>query len=154
MAKIETERLYLYPVSNGEMEKLIAEETNAELQRAYQEMLQGCINEPDKRLWYAVWYMELKDKPGTIVGDFSFKGITADGMVELGYGLREGFCGQGYMTETVKAVTAWALAQDGVTRVEAETDSDNVASQKVLDKAGFRPTGEVGEEGPRYVKNA
>ncbi len=154
MAKIETERLYLYPVSNGEMEKLIAEETNAELQRAYQEMLQGCINEPDKRLWYAVWYMELKDKPGTIVGDFSFKGITADGMVELGYGLREGFCGQGYMTETVKAVTAWALAQDGVTRVEAETDSDNVASQKVLDKAGFRPTGDVGEEGPRYVKNA
>ena len=154
MAKIETERLYLYPVSNGEMEKLIAEETNEELQRAYQEMLQGCINESDKRLWYAVWYMELKDKPGTIVGDFSFKGITADGMVELGYGLRKGFYGQGYMTEAVKSITSWALAQDGVTRVEAETDPDNVASQKVLDKAGFRPTGKVGEEGPRYVRKA
>ena len=63
--------------------------------------------------------MELKEKPGTIVGDFSFKGISPDGMIEIGYGLKKGYCKNGYMTEAVKAVSAWALEQDEVTRVEA-----------------------------------
>jgi transcriptional regulator with XRE-family HTH domain len=35
--------------------------------------------------------------------------------------------------------------------VEAETDPDNAASQRVLMKCGFRPNGETGEGGPRYI---
>ena len=37
-------------------------------------------------------------------------------------------------------------------RVEAETEPDNAASQRVLAKCGFVPNGIVGEEGPRYVR--
>ena len=37
--------------------------------------------EPDNRIWYAVWNMELKNVPGTIVGDFCFKGLGKDGAV-------------------------------------------------------------------------
>lgn len=132
------------------MERLIAEEQDPALRQAYSEMLQGCVREPEKRLWHAVWYAERKDRPGTPVGDLSFKGLGADGTVELGYGLREGCCGRGYMTEAVRAICAWALAQDGVARVEAETAPDNPASQRVLLRAGFLPTGENGEEGPRF----
>ena len=51
----------------------------------------------------------------------------------------------------VVAITKWALSQPGVIRVEAETDSNNIASQRVLEKAGFIPTGTIGEEGPRFV---
>ena len=72
--RIETERLVLYTISNAEMESLIKNENDADLKQAYSEMLQGCINEPEKRIWYAVWLMELKNHPGTIVGDFCFKG--------------------------------------------------------------------------------
>ena len=96
-----------------------------------------------------MWMIELKD--GTHIGDLCFKGLGADGSAEIGYGLREGFCGRGYMTEAVMALTEWALAQKGVTRIEAETDPDNLPSQRVLANAGFVPTGETGEEGPRYV---
>ena len=149
--RIETERLVLSPLSDGEMEALIAGEAEAALRQAYGEMLQGCRREPDKRLWHAVWAIRLKAPPGSVVGDFSFKGLDPEGMAELGYGLREGFCGQGYMTETVKAVCAWALSQPGVTRVEAETAPENLASQKVLAAAGFVPAGVQGEEGPRFV---
>jgi RimJ/RimL family protein N-acetyltransferase len=95
--------------------------------------------------------MELKSHPGTIVGDLSFKGLAVDGMVELGYGLRDGYCGHGYMTEAVKAISAWAVFQKGVTRIEAETAPENTASQRVLMNAGFIPTGENGEEGPRFL---
>lgn len=149
--RVETERLWLYPVSDDEMRSLIERESDPELREAYREMYQGCRDNPEQRVWYAVWYMEPKREPGTIVGDLCFKGRGSDGMVEIGYGLRDGQCGKGYMTEAVAAMVAWALEQPHVTRVEAETDPDNVASQRVLARVGFTPTGEMGEEGPRYV---
>ncbi len=148
---IETARLFLYPASDEELQKMIAGEEDPEMKQAYSEMLQGCINEPGNRIWYALWNMELKERPGTIVGTFCFKGIAPDGMVEIGYGLRKGCCGKGYMTEAVAAVAEWAFAQEGVTRIEAETAFDNEPSKKVLHNAGFVANGEIGEEGPRFV---
>lgn len=149
--RLESERLWLYPVSEEEMRRLIETEQDIEMRRAYSEMLQGTLNDPENRLWYAVWYMELKDRPGTVAGDLCFKGAPASGTVEIGYGLRDGFCGHGYMTEAVKTVLAWALSLPDVTRVEAETDPKNTASQRVLSRAGFIPTGTLGEEGPRFA---
>ena len=151
MIKLETERLFLYPISDEEMQIIVDNEKDPEMKKAYSEMLQGCIDYPEKRMWYATWNMELKQEPKTIVGDLCFKGITDDGMVEIGYGLKEGYCGNGYMTEAVRALTLWALSQNNVSRVEAETDPDNQPSKNVLAKVGFIPTGVVGEEGPRFV---
>lgn len=148
--RIETERLWLYPISDDEMKQIIEGESEAEMKQAYTEMLQGCLDHPEKRIWNAVWFMELKEQPGMIVGDFSFKGIGPDGMVEIGYGLKKGYCKNGYMTEAVKAVSAWALEQDGVTRVEAEVDPANISSLNVLGRSGFVPSGVMGEEGPRF----
>lgn len=149
--RVETERLYLYPISNDEMRSLIENEADAEMKQAYTEMLEGCLLEPDSRIWYAVWNMELKDAPGRIVGDFSFKGLGKDGIVEIGYGLKEPYRHHGYMSETVKVITEWALSQDNVRIVEAETDVNNIASQQVLMRAGFIKNGKIGEEGPRFV---
>ncbi len=148
---IETPRLLLYPLGDKEMEVLIENETDAELKQAYSEMLQGCVKDPGNRMWYAAWLMELRSSPGTVVGDFCFKGLNPDGTVEIGYGLRDGFCGNGYMTEALKEITGWALSQPGVTGIEAETAPDNAPSQKVLASCGFVPTGVTGEEGPRFV---
>ena len=55
------------------------------------------------------------------------------------------------MTEAVKVITEWALSQDGVKQVGAETDAENIASQKVLYRSGFVSNGKMGEEGPRFV---
>ena len=148
---VKTERLCIYPIGDDDLKSFIEKETNTDLKQAYSEMLKGCLDDPNHRIWYTVWFIELKDEPGTIVGDLSFKGLNADGMVEIGYGLREGFCGNGYMTEAVRAMCQWAVAQDGVSRVEAEATAENRASQRVLSHAGFIPTGACGEEGPRFL---
>jgi len=148
---VETERMKLYPISDDEMREIIENESDAEMKQAYGEMLQGCLDNPEDRVWYAIWLMELKEEAGVIAGDFCFKGLSEDGTVEIGYGLREGFCGRGYMTEAVAAITRWALEQKGVSRVEAETDEENLASQRVLKACGYVPTGTRGEEGPRFA---
>lgn len=145
---IQTERLKIAAASDDEMKQLIAGETDAEMRTAYTEMLEGCISHPEQRIWYAVWFME---RNGTRVGDLCFKGLGADGVAEIGYGTYTGFEGNGYMTEAVTALVRWASRQPGVLRIEAETDKDNKASQRVLEKSGFVPSGEIGEEGPRFV---
>lgn len=61
---------------------------------------------------------------------------TAHG-VELGYVLRRSSWGNGYMTEAVRAVTDWALGEDTGYRVWAYVDTANIASQRVLEKAGM-----------------
>lgn len=149
--KIKTERLFLYPASDSQMKELITNERDPELQKAYAEMLDGCIKEPENRLWYAAWFLELRDEPGVIVGDLCFKGAPKEGRVEIGYGLREGFCKKGYMREALRAIIEWAFLQPGVTALEAETEPGNFDSQKLLAACGFLPTGEVGEEGPRFI---
>ena len=148
---IHTKRLRIYPASDEQMRELIENEPVPELQAAYREMLDGSLEHPDMREWYAIWNIELSDGSGTPVGKLSFRGLGEDGVLEIGYGMNEGFEGRGYMTEAVSAVVRWAAARDGVKLIEAETEESNAASKRVLEKSGFVPNGKTGEEGPRYV---
>ena len=148
---IETARLVIHTATREEMLKIIDSQTDDVLQKAYKEMLQGCLDHPEQWVWYAIWIIECKD--GSHVGDLSFKGFNDDGSVEIGYGIDEAYQGQGYATEAVNAAVMWALQQPGITRVEAETESNNKASQRVLEKCGFVPSGIDGEEGPRFVRS-
>ena len=75
----------------------------------------------------------------------------ADGVVEIGYGIREEHQGRGYATEAVEAAVLWALRDPRVSAVEAEAEESNLASIRVLEKCGFVPNGTLGEEGPRYT---
>jgi len=149
---IETKRLRIYPATREQMETFIAAEADAELKKAYAEMLEGCLRHPEQWQWYAMWMIELRDR--THIGDLCFKGLEANGMAEIGYGILEEYQGQGYATEAVGAAVIWALKQPDVACVEAETAPDNRASQRVLEKCGFLPSGTVGEEGPRFFKMA
>ena len=148
---IKTTRLNIYPASDEQMERLIASQTIPELKEAYQQMLDGCLAHPDLREWYAVWNIELNGKSNALVGNLSFKGLEADGILEIGYGMNGEYEGQGLMTEAVAAVVRWSAAQEGVKQIEAETEESNAASKRVLLKCGFIPNGKMGEEGPRYV---
>lgn len=151
---VETERMRIYPISADKLREVIDKETDAEMKQAYSEMLQGCLDSPDKYIWYTLWFMELKTPGKEIAGDLCFKGIDEKGTVEIGYGLYEGFKKKGYMTEAVKAMAEWASKQPGVTKVEAEAEESNIASIKVLERCGFVLNGEMGEEGPRFTWHA
>jgi ribosomal-protein-alanine N-acetyltransferase len=80
-----------------------------------------------------------------VVGSAGFLGRpTADGTVEIGYGVHHDHRNGGYATEAVRALVDWVLSQDGVVRVIARCDPANIASVRVLAKAGLEETGEIG----------
>jgi len=63
---------------------------------------------------------------------------SKDQEFELGYYFRRDQWGQGFATELVKAVVAFAFAELGVHRVLARVDPGNPASIRVLEHAAFR----------------
>ena len=64
--------------------------------------------------------------------------MNENGEVEIGYGLGKEFEHNGYMTETVKALSNWALEQSKVKNIIAETDINGYASQNILKRCGFK----------------
>ena len=132
------------------MTAFIEKQTDDVLKTAYMEMLRGCMDHPEQWEWFAIWFIE--SRSGAHIGELSFKGLKSDGSAEIGYGISEAFQGKGYAAEAVDAAVRWALGQPDVTCVEAETEPDNRASQRVLEKCGFIPAGVTGEEGPRFIK--
>ncbi len=64
---------------------------------------------------------------------------------ELAYELLQAAHGRGYATEAAQAVVSWA-DEAGYERLWAGVWDWNVASRRVLQKVGFRETGDVGAE--------
>jgi RimJ/RimL family protein N-acetyltransferase len=70
-------------------------------------------------------------------------GRRPDGAVELGYWIARPYWGLGYATEAARAVLDIARHSLRLNRLVAGHFVDNPASGRVLEKIGFRPTGEI-----------
>jgi RimJ/RimL family protein N-acetyltransferase len=64
----------------------------------------------------------------------------------MGYCFAEEAWGQGYATEAARALLAWAFGTLDLNRVQAETDTRNLASARVLEKLGFVREGTLRED--------
>jgi RimJ/RimL family protein N-acetyltransferase len=69
------------------------------------------------------------------------------GSSEIGYGVRSDQRGNGYATEALAAVSAWALKAGGLQRVWLTANTDNFASVRVAEKAGFHREGTMRRAG-------
>jgi [ribosomal protein S5]-alanine N-acetyltransferase len=83
------------------------------------------------------------DGAGQFVGIGSFKGPPRDGTVEIAYAIVPEQQRKGYATAAARALVEYAFASRQVRTVCAHTLPDGVASQRALQKAGFRNVGEV-----------
>ncbi|AQG81256.1 GNAT family N-acetyltransferase [Spirosoma montaniterrae] len=89
--------------------------------------------------FYQTIWIAIDNEKRQIVADAKFKGEPDEtGTVEIGYGTYPAFRRQGYMTEMVGGLLNWAGQQPGVRRVIADTNAENIGSQRVLEKNGFR----------------
>lgn len=79
------------------------------------------------------------DLQGSLIGFVTDCGVQGD-TIEIGYLLDPAYQGHGYMTEAVRAVIE-DLRRMGFKKVTAAFFEGNIASRRVLEKCGLRPTG-------------
>ena len=65
------------------------------------------------------------------------------GTVEIGYWLIPRARGRGFASRAVGLLARWAVTEAPLARVEALVVPDNIASQRILEKAGFRREGHL-----------
>jgi len=151
---IETPRLTLLPLSLDQLRLHIADNVQLEVSlgllpghREVDAYLMSVIthftvprlkNPANDPLYHTIW-IAIDRNTRQIVADAKFKGEPDedDATVEVGYGTYPAFQGRGYMTEMVGGMVHWASQQPGIARIVADTEADNAASQRVLEKNGF-----------------
>jgi [ribosomal protein S5]-alanine N-acetyltransferase len=80
---------------------------------------------------------------GSVLGRFNLT-FAKDDTAELGYRVAQDVAGRGVATATVRELCLLAATRHGLRTLRAATSHDNVASQKVLAKAGFVLAGPAG----------
>ena len=153
--KIETERLELHVLDAHQMRLWLDDipQLEKELDCSYKaEPMEGffrtivekqaTITEENSKeyFWHSFWFL-IRKNDRTVVGSADFKRPPDEnGEVEIGYGLGKEFEHNGYMTEAVRAMCAWAKVQPEVKYIIAETEPENIRSQNILRRCGFEET--------------
>lgn len=96
----------------------------------------------DETAPYTVLQVRRLDSGAAIGGIGFISAPEPDGSAEIGYGLAESARGAGYATEALEGVAAWA-AEQGLLVLVALTTTDNLDSQRVLERTCFTRGGLV-----------
>ena len=116
------------PEFQGEYNILI-QESKDELEKRYESF------RPDEK-----WFL-IEKKDGAEIGLVVLE--LENGIQELGYGVIPNERGKGYCTEAVKIALDYLFLSKPIVRIQAHTNVRNMASQRVLEKTGFKKEGIV-----------
>ncbi|TKJ19252.1 MAG: hypothetical protein CEE43_15880 [Promethearchaeota archaeon Loki_b32] len=87
------------------------------------------------------FFIEKKD--GTKIGNitYSIGKSLGSNLLEIGFTLIPSERKKGYCTEVVKLFVVFLFLSKDIVRIQARTDTRNIASQRVLEKTGFKKEG-------------
>ena len=155
---IETERLIIKPLTYNQLEKYILNDNSLEqelnlnetsrsispeLKEALEQTILPNVSDTSKNYLYSTLWTLISKKENKMVGDLCFVGApNTEGEIEIGYGTYDIYVGLGFMTEAVGGMISWAKKQPEIRAIIADTDKQNTASFRVLEKNGFVKTGE------------
>ena len=86
------------------------------------------------------WGISLKGE-SNIIGTIGFNNFIRNHRANIGFDIRAEFWNQGFISEALEAVMAFGFETLAINRIEAEVMQGNIASEKVLSKAGFKKEG-------------
>jgi RimJ/RimL family protein N-acetyltransferase len=92
------------------------------------------------------WFV-VEKKDGTKIGFIVHFTVQPSGHVEIGYALVPEEKGKGYGTEALLIMTDYLFITKDIVRIQATTDVRNIASQRILEKAGFQREGTLRKAG-------
>lgn len=142
IAVLDYENFKLHVERNGELQrKLGVTVTCEQLEDCFKEIMAGQLdimkNDIGNQYFYTNWQIILKSE-NKVCGGICFKGPPdAAGKVEIGYGVENEFRNRGIVSEAIREAVKWAFSEKNINVISAETDFDNIASQRALEKNGF-----------------
>jgi RimJ/RimL family protein N-acetyltransferase len=98
--------------------------------------VRGCLEAGDDRRPFAI----VDAESGRLLGSIDMR-VNPMRTGHIGYWVAAEARGRGVCTKALRALCRWALDDLGLERLELLTDPENVASQRVAEKAGFRREG-------------
>jgi RimJ/RimL family protein N-acetyltransferase len=98
--------------------------------------IQDCLEAGEDRAPFAITNAQSGEAIGSI--DMRVNRMLTG---HIGYWLAAKARGRGLTTAALVALSRWGLEERGLGRVELVTDPDNIASQRVAEKAGFTREG-------------
>ena len=89
----------------------------------------------------------IEKKDGTKIGTIAHWFVQPNRYMEIGYDLIPSERGKGYGTEAVQIMVDYLFLSRDIVRIQAMTHVRNKASQRVLEKSGFKREGTVRKSG-------
>jgi len=89
----------------------------------------------------------IEKKDGTKMGFIAHWLVQPNNWMEIGYHLVRGERGKGYGTEAIQIMVDYLFLSRDILRIQAVTNVKNKASQRVLEKAGFKKEGTIRKSG-------
>jgi len=118
------------PLFMGEYQEL-KQETVAELEKMYDRVI------PEGK-----WFFIIK-KDGDKIGYVTHYPVSGGTHTEVGYMVVPDERNKGYGTEALKIIVDYVFLLKNRVRIQAKTDAENLASRKILEKAGFKLEGTI-----------
>jgi RimJ/RimL family protein N-acetyltransferase len=148
---LETERLVLRRFTEDDVDNLVELDNDPEVMRFINGgrptprdevenlLLPAFLARYGRSAGYGFW-AAVEKSSGRFLGWFHLRPVedAHPDDVELGYRLRRSAWGKGYATEGSRALIQMGFAELGARRVFATTMVVNVASRRVMEKAGLR----------------
>ena len=150
MNKLQGEKIYLSTLEREHWKK-IWEDTEYDFDRPTELFIVGrSSSNADK--WFDETQKEQGEKfirlgiflsDGTLIGDIALQSIDwKNRSCTLGYGLtKPEYRGKGYTTDAAKTILKYGFGHLGLERISAATQEENIGSQRVLEKCGFKLEG-------------
>lgn len=163
---LETERLVLRQFTEDDLDNLFDLDSDPDVMRFINGGRPTAIEEvrneilptylrPSRIPGCGTW-VAIERSSGGFLGWFGFRPPKDDSTddPELGYRLRKSGWGKGYATEGARALIQKGFRELGVRRVFATTMSVNIASRRVMEKAGLKFVRTFFLDWPDYIEGA
>ena len=150
MTTLESERLFLRPLSSDDLEWLVSLRGDADVMRYIGN--DGAVPR-EKTIERLGRYLRCWEEHGLGMFGIRFHGarvavgwaglqpLEQTGEIEVGYAFGKDAWGLGLATEAAREVVAWGFRERGLERIVAVASPENEASRRVMDKLGMRYEG-------------
>ncbi len=146
--KSESQRLFYREITLSDSRDILLIRSNDEVMKFMDRYKMESLKDADDFIKSVVesyknkrgisWGIIEKDT-NKFIGYFGFWRIIAEHCrAEIGYALKPGYWGKGYMTETIQALIRYGFGKIKFHSIEANVNPQNESSIRLLEKLGFK----------------